>query len=222
MASPQNILLVEGETDKLLFSVICDFAKIYPMIKVAPPKELGGGSNTKGSVFTILATLLNQLPDGTIRRLAVIVDADHPENNGMGYRKTLDEFARIAGKAGYTRISPKGLRAGILFGHNDGLYDLGLWIMPDNRMDGTLEHWLKHCVHQTDSPLYQNACRAIEAFAKPQKFSDLNRVKAEISTWLAWQRIPGQGAHAACRAGLIDRDKDLFAGLTDWLLRVFS
>ena len=103
---------------------------------MAPPRELGGKSNTKGSVFAILPTILKQLPDGTIRRLAVIVDADHPENNGMGYGKTLDEFTRIAGEVGYTRTFPKGLRGGILFRHNDGLSDLGLWIMPDNRMDG--------------------------------------------------------------------------------------
>jgi hypothetical protein len=93
--------------------------------------------------------------------------------------------------------------------------------MLDNRTDGALEHWLKHCVHETELRLYQNACGAIEGFAKPQKFSEFNRVKAEIATWLAWQEIPGQGAHAACRAGLIDRNKDLFAGLIDWLARVF-
>jgi hypothetical protein len=206
----------------LLFAVICDITQIDPVIKVVPPREIGGASNTKGGVFTILPTLLNQLPDGEIKRLAVILDADHPENHGMGYRRTLVEFTGIVRGAGYRRINPKGLRGGILFGHNDGLNDLGLWIMPDNRMDGTLEDWLKHCVHETDLPLYQNACRAVETLAKPRKFSEFNRVKAEIATWLAWQEIPGQGAHAACRAGLIDRQKDLFAGLTNWLSRVFA
>jgi hypothetical protein len=222
MANPENILLVEGETDKSLFSVICDVIKIDPIIKVAPPKELGGMSNSKAGVFTIIPALLKQLPDGEIKRLAVIVDADHPENHGMGYRKTLAEFAGIVSDAGYRRIFPKGLRGGILFQHNDGLNDLGFWIMPDNQTDGAIEDWLKYCVDETDLPLFQNACRAIETFAKPQKFSQFNRVKAEIATWLAWQRIPGQGAHAACRAGLIDRNKDWFAGLTDWLSRVFS
>jgi hypothetical protein len=140
----------------------------------------------------------------------------------MGYRKTLEEFSGLVREAGYNRINPKGLRAGILFGHNDGLSDLGLWIMPDNRMDGTVEDWIKCCVHEMDSPLHQNACKAVETLAKPRKFSEFSRVKAEIATWLAWQAIPGQGAHAACRAGLIDRNNDLFAGLTDWLSRVFS
>ena len=140
----------------------------------------------------------------------------------MGYRKTLEEFVGIVRDAGYRRINPKGLRGGILFGHNDGLSDLGLWIMASNRTDGTLEDWLKYCVHETDFSLYQNACRAVETLAKPQKFSEFNRVKAEIATWLAWQEIPGRGAHAACRAGLIDQNKDLFTGLTDWLSRVFS
>ena len=222
MANSTKILLVEGESDKLLFSVICNFTQIDPVITVVPPSQIGGAQNSKGGVFAILPTLLNQLPDGTIKRFAVIVDADHPGNYGMGYRKTLDQFAGIVSKSGYNRINPKGLRAGILFGHNDGLSDLGLWIMPDNRTDGSVEDLVKYCIHETDAPLHQNACRAVETLAQPRKFSEFNRVKAEIATWLAWQVTPGQGAHAACRAGLIDRNKDLFVGLTSWLSRVFS
>ena len=222
MANAGKILLVEGESDKLLFSVVGDFTRIDPVIKVVPPSEVSGAQNSKGGVFAILPTLLNQISDGTIKRFAVIVDADHPGNHGMGYRKTLDQFAGIVREFGYNRIHPKGLRAGILFGHNDGLSDLGLCIMPDNRIDGSVEDWIKYCVHETDSPLHQNACRAVETLAKPRKFSEFNRVKAEIATWLAWQAIPGQGAHAACRAGLIDRNKDLFVGLTNWLSQVFS
>jgi hypothetical protein len=111
MANAEKILLVEGASDKLLFSVICEFTKIDPVITVVPPREIGRVQNSKGGVFTVLPTLLNQLPDGKIKRLAIIVDADHPENHGMGYRKTLEEFSGLVREAGYNRINPKGLRA---------------------------------------------------------------------------------------------------------------
>ena len=222
MPNPAKILLVEGDSDKLLFTVVCDLANLDPIIKVAVPREIGKTSNSKGGVFTVLPALLNQLPDGEVQRLAIIVDADHPENHGMGYRRTLEHFTNTVGAAGYKRIHPKGLRGGILFGHGDGLHDLGLWIMPNNQENGTCEDWLKLCLHETESTLYQNACRAVETLAKPRRFSNWDRIKAEIATWLAWQETPGQGAHAACRAGLIDRNSVLFRGLTDWLSRVFS
>jgi len=222
MADPVKLLLVEGDSDKLLFNVVCDLAKLDPTVKVSAPGEIDKASNSKGGVFTVLPTLLNQLPDGKVQRLAIVVDADHPENDGMGYRRTLEQFERIVGAAGYRRIHPKGLRGGILFGHGDGLYDLGLWIMPNNRDNGTCEDWIKLCLHETETTLYENARRAVGTLAKPQRFSDLDRVKAEIATWLAWQEVPGQGAHAACRAGLIDRNSGLFVGLNDWLSRVFS
>jgi hypothetical protein len=222
MPMQPNILLVEGEADKTFFTVICNMTNLRPVIKVASPEEIDPKSrNNKGSIFTVLPLLLDQLPDGEIERLAVVTDADHPENHGMGYRKTVQLFEATAASYGYKRIQPKGLRAGILFGHNDGLRDLGLWVMPNNRDDGTHEDWIKECLHQSEAALYANACRAVETLAKPWRFSGINRVKAEVSTWLAWQRVPGQGAHAACRAGLIDRDSVLFVELSEWLLRMF-
>ena len=222
MANPTKILLVEGESDKLLFTVICSLIGLDLMIKVAVPREIDKASNSKGGVFTVLPTLLKQLPDGEVQRLGIVVDADHPENDGMGYRRTLNLFEQIVGTAGYRRIHPKGLRAGILFGHGDGLHDLGIWIMPNNRENGILEDWLKLCLHHSEADLYRNACRAVETLAKPHRFSAFDRIKAEIATWLAWQETPGQGAHAACSAGLIDQNNVLFRGLTEWLSRVFS
>jgi hypothetical protein len=76
MPNPAKILLVEGESDKLLFTVVCDLAKLDPIIKVALPSEIGKTSDSKGGVFTVLPTLLNQLPDGEVPRLAIVVDAD--------------------------------------------------------------------------------------------------------------------------------------------------
>ena len=108
MPESDKILLVEGDADKQLFSVVCRLIGLSPTIKVVPPVEVGGRSNSKGSVFSVLPALLKQLPDGEVERLAVIVDADHPENHGMGYRKTLTQFTGLVNGAGYIRVNPKG------------------------------------------------------------------------------------------------------------------
>jgi len=164
---------------------------------------------------------MNQLSDGQIKRLAIITDADYEANNGMGYRKTLRHFAAIVKSSGYVLTPRKGARGGIFFAHNDGLSDLGLWVMPNNKDEGILEDWLKQCIHPNESTLLHHARNSIKTLPC-RKFSTFHEVKAEIATWLAWQKIPGQGVHAACQSGLIDMNQDLFLDLADWLERIIK
>lgn len=221
MQESASILLVEGDADKLFFERICRFLDVSTQIKVAPPKEFGQSSNTKGTVFSLLPTLFGQMADGSLRRFAVIVDADTAENNGMGYRKTADRFAECADTFGYKRVQRKGQSGGIIFESNDGLSDIGLWVMPDNRREGYLEDWIKDCIISAEKNLFNLAVDTVKALPTPRKFKNIHQTKSEVATWLAWQKVPGQGPHGASME-LLDREAQPFRTLTDWLRRIFT
>lgn len=220
-SSPERVLLVEGEADKLFYTKVCRHLELKPVVEVAIPTDLDGGSNTKGEVFTRLESLLKQMDDGTIKHLAVIVDADSPGSGGMGYRKTHDQFTEKVAALGFAPKPPgKKHPGGSLYQHNNGLADIGLWIMPNNKSDGMLEDWLSQCVASSEKPLHDHATKIVENLPPPRKFKDIHLRKAEIATLLAWQKMPGQGPHGHL-GQLFDMNAAPFVALAGWLKIVF-
>jgi hypothetical protein len=50
----------------------------------------------------------------------------------------------------------------------------------------------------------------------------IHRSKAEVATWLAWQKQPGHGLYRAVEDQLIDMNSELFLELKDWLTHIYS
>lgn len=218
MAMTYRILLVEGESDRSFFKEVCKTLGLHPSVKVAPPKDVGGSYNTKEGVLNHLPDLLNQLGDASITRLAVVVDADS-EDNGGGYNLAIDRVVKIVTLYGFTLASnPVG---GVLFQHNDGLADFGLWVMPNNCDEGMLEDWIKSCVHENEHELFEHAEIVVDTLPQT-KFKSIRISKAEVATWLAWQKQPGHGLYRAIEDELIDTNSALFKELSVWLTHIYS
>jgi hypothetical protein len=69
---------------------------------------------------------------------------------------------------------------------------VGLWLMPDNHDSGALEDFLVRLIPRDDTSLTwakEAARQARDVHKAP--FSDVDRRKAEIYTWLAWAREAG-------------------------------
>ena len=62
---------------------------------------------------------------------------------------------------------------------------------------------------------------AVQALPEPPKFSPLQRSKAEVATWLAWQKRPGHGLDSAVREGLLDTGSHGYLQLVAWLNQIF-
>jgi len=218
MAMPDRILLVEGEGDKSFFVEICKNLELHTYVNVAPPKDIGGYHNTKEGVFNYLPTLLNQLGDAQITRLAVVVDADSAAN-GSGYKHVIDKVKNIVKPHGFTLASdPVG---GVIFKHDDGLADFGLWVMPNNCDEGMLEDWIKSCVHPDENKLFEHAKNVVDTLTQ-KKFESIHISKAEVATWLAWQEQPGHGLYRAVEDQLIDTNSALFLESKVWLTHIYS
>jgi len=218
MAMADRVLLVEGEADRSFFVEVCRTLDLHTTVIVAAPKDVGGSHNTKEGVFNHLPTQLKQLGDASIKRLAVVVDADS-EDNGGGYKHVIDRVVKIVTSYGFTMASnPVG---GVLFQHDDGLADFGLWVMPNNCDDGMLEDWIKSCVHENEHELFEHAETVVDTLPQT-KFKAIHISKAEVATWLAWQKQPGHGLYRAVEDQLIDTNSALFKELSIWLTHIYS
>lgn len=218
--SAKNILLVEGESDRGFFEALCRMLSISVGVRVATPKDSGGAHNSKEGVLGHLTSaLLPQLQDGQLERIGVVVDADRVIHGG-GYAATLLRFSNALAHAGY-QINPTAA-SGLVFAHQDGLADLGLWIMPNNADEGMLEDWIKQCLHPQEAGLYQHGEASIDAIPGEPKFQSWHRSKAEVATWLAWQKKPEHGLYNAVQSELLNTDAALFKELKVWLIHVFA
>lgn len=217
--SSKNILLVEGEADRGFFEAFCRLSQVSVDVRVATSKDTGGSHNTKEGVLSHLTSvLLPQLQDGQLTRIGVVVDADRVKH-GSGFSVTLQRFTDALSKGAYQRS--QSAAAGLIFKHSDGLSDLGLWIMPNNLEDGMLEDWIKQCVSSSESGLFCHASYSIDGIPGTPKFQPWNRTKAEVATWLAWQKKPEHGLYNAAQPALLNAEAPLFTQLQKWLRHVF-
>lgn len=97
-----RLLLVEGVSDQRFFQQVCRALELHASVRVAPPRDVQGGHNSKEGVFKHLPVLLKQLEDGSIERLALVIDADDPRSSGLGYTRTRERVEEIVGAAGFT------------------------------------------------------------------------------------------------------------------------
>ena len=220
METSRQLLLVEGDADKSFFEIIIEKLSLNTTVKVALPKEVDNdGYNSKEGVFNLLKALLSQLDDGTFTHIAAIVDSDYIRY-GHGYQKTITRISTILDPLGFELKESESTQNGLCFKHSDGLADFGLWIMPDNQNEGMLEDWIKSCIKEDESPLFQQASEAVGSLSDP-KFKDHLAAKAEVATWLAWQKNPGHGLYGTLNADLLDNTQPLFQALEQWLKAIY-
>jgi hypothetical protein len=95
----------------------------------------------------------------------------------------------------------------------------GVWVMPDNTQSGMLEDFLLAQIPRDDA-LLDHATRAVAELPE-RRFSGKHQAKAEIHTWLAWQKEPGTPLRLAFKRRCFRTDNTLAQRFHDWLVRLF-
>jgi hypothetical protein len=215
-----HVLLLEGDDDKYFFNKLCVLFNLNPDIKVAVPKDFNS-QNSKGGVFESLPPLLKQLADGSLSKLAVIVDADYEEQHGLGYQKTIQKITDLLTLQDFVLIqNAENHVTGLIFENGAELANFGLWVMPNNQNSGMLEDFVKTCIKTDELSLFNHAQQVVHAISEP-KFKPHHYAKAEVATWLAWQKQPGHGLYCAVKDDLLNTDHALFQELAHWLKKIF-
>lgn len=216
-----NILIVEGEGDRSfleqLFRVLGLPAEV--VLPATAKDLLDHGYNTKKGAYHALddRLILLQQADSALKRLAIVVDSDHGKD-GQGFSKTLTELTNIFNDYGYEQDSSY-KNNGFVFAHKDqNIRPVGAWIMPNNQDDGAIESWIQQCFDPKKCHLLPHAQQTVLDLPDRQ-FTGNNLPKAEVATWLAWQKRPSIGLYAA--VPLLNDQAKPYKDLVNWLQYLF-
>ncbi len=151
-----------------------------------------------------------------LENIAVVRDAD--KSVASAYQSLKDIFA----KYGYDNLPKKINNKGIYKKYPDKP-NIGIWIMPDNVNQGELEDFLLTMIPKDDLILPE-AKKAVERLMtkKLHPFPQKDQFKAEMHTWLAWQKEPGFPFGKAIEVGYFDVNKPLANDFITWFETVFE
>lgn len=156
------------------------------------------------------------------RRFGIIIDADKPEDARWSQlRKALKSVQTPPDWLGAILAQlPEVMPNGGLVVENEGRA-LGIWVMPDNGPSGTLEEFLHHLLPVEDRHWRHARQSVSDAMDRGVEFAQQHRPKAEIHTWLAWQREPGVPFGRAIKSSYFRHDSSLAMDFVTWFRRVF-
>jgi hypothetical protein len=202
-------LLVEGPDDQ--YSVIHlmarhgfdwdDESRVRPCVS-----SLGG-----------VEQLLRAFPvaiKGTYERIGIVLDAN---SNPAGRWEQIRNRAEKLGLSVPDSLASDGT---LIPGRKPGSR-IGIWLMPDNQSEGTLENFLSELVPFGDSIWSYADEVVIEASRRGARYQEKDRSKSRLHTWLAWQEKPGLPFGIAMKAELFEKESEAARRFVAWFNRLF-
>jgi hypothetical protein len=209
---PNALLLVEGKND---FHVIHALCKQFDI-------PIRNKENSKGGVFSVvdcesIDKLLPQIHvrfKTSIKTMGIIVDADNDIKNRWV------SLQNIIQKEGFN-VPTQLPKEGLILENMDG-NKIGIWIMPNNEVNGIVEDFITFLVPTNDPllPVVESTLSHIEN-KQWNNYSLTHKAKAKIHTWLAWQEIPGIPMGLAITSKYLNTDEDICNRLINWLQTLF-
>ncbi len=150
-----------------------------------------------------------------LKRLGVILDSDgSPEARFKSVKSLLSsimpDFPAVLDSNGLITSDQNGKK-------------FGLWVMPDNVENGTLETFLKHLVPSHSRELWELAASSTnESRAKGASYKDSQKEKAELHTWLSWHDAPGQGPGRALTNRVLHPDSSYAESFVKWFRTLYE
>lgn len=177
----------------------------------------------------ILADIPTRPKESGLKAVGYILDADgYPREDGQrsgdppGLGPTWQAVSHRLNKLGI--VPPASIsKEGFVGQVGDKGPKIGIWIMPDNELDGALEEFLVSLTKPGD-PLLVHARAATEAARKNYgaTFAEAARPKAELSCWLSWQPEPAMTYGQAMKAGKFSPNKTPADGFIRWVQQLFT
>jgi len=236
-ATLNNRLLVEGKNDAHVLFSLFDRHGIPFGSPTKPSKQTGSISIQQ--IFTntdseddinpvdFFAQQLKLMPE--LGCLGIILDADfNLEGKWMALRNRLLQFGFSEAAIEKSEIDKRLISTGAIIQDHD-LPTVGVWLMPDNCLEGELEHFLEFLITQKkDNPLWSLVVETLEKIPEENTFPDYSkrfkeqdRRKALIHTWLAWQEEPGKPLGQALTARYFDAEAPHALIFINWVRQLF-
>lgn len=177
----KNILLVERRDNK---SVVLALLKHHSVPETFALKEKEGFLN-------LIDTLEVQLIASGIERLGIIVDSGFDAEPMTDLSKRWVAIINVLASVGYPALPTSPEPDGTIIRAHRTLPRVGIWLMPTNDTDGTIEDFVSLLVPDGDE-LWEYAETCVDGIPPPMRFNENDAVKAQVHTWLSWQKEPGR------------------------------
>ena len=200
----KHLLLRHGLECPLAGQVIPDtLPAIVPEIKPAGDKD------------KVLAAIEPAAKFGTGHSVGFVVDADEAAaNRWHAVRDRLSfldpEPPTEVPASGFIAYAP------------DYQVRVGVWLLPDNRAAGALEHFLADLVEEDDPLLTLAYDSTTAAQERGATFPEISYVKAVIHAWLSWQEDPGLPFGTAIKAKFFNADSPAALSFLHWFDELFG
>lgn len=199
-----RVLLAEGKNDCHLISSLCNYHNV--------PQSFGlHECGSDALVIKKLAALIASSEPMEV--IGVVLDADNPGIQGkwQALRNKLEP-------EGYTVPDQPNANGTIL--HCQDKPVIGIWLMPDNNLDGMLEDFCKQLA-QPGALEFAETCVTQARAGGFSSFTNTHYAKAAIHTYLAWQDEPGMPMGMALTARALDPEQPIALRFNDFLRSLF-
>ena len=219
---PDRVLLVEGQDDKHLVWQICrrepslfsTHRAGYEMWVTLLQQPTTFLISEKGNRSELLKSIRQEIVVRGRKAVGILVDAD--SSIATSWTDVWREIANI-GIQQPASLNPSGTIVPATI-HQPCV---GVWLMPDNQVNGELEDFAVRMVPSNNQvwPLSSNYIQQIPA--QHQRFSQTKVDKAILYAWLAAMHEPGRPG-AAVGVGELDINGQLCQEFVAWLTKLFS
>jgi hypothetical protein len=198
-------LLVEGNDDQHVIWALCQKYTVKENFDVV---------NCEG-IDKLLEQIPPRLKQSGLQTLGIIIDAD--TNLAARWRTVRNLLSGL----GYS--IPNEIPKSGLIHHETGKITIGIWIMPDNVVDGMLEDFIKFLIPEDDEllPVAENTLENIESHGL-NKYTLIHRAKALIHSWLAWQEDPGTPMGLAITKRYLTTENEKTNSFVVWMESLFE
>ncbi|CZY47156.1 Uncharacterised protein [Enterobacter hormaechei] len=200
-----RMLLAEGKNDCHVITALCGKHNL-------PENFVVHDCESDNRALKKLSALISSSENFEI--IGVVIDADNPN-----LRAKWENISARLQKEGYSvphEPSPNGT---IMVA--DGKPKIGVWLMPDNLVDGMLENFCASMI-SVDAVSFARQCVENAQRNGYSTFIDNHFTKATIHTFLSWQNIPGMPLGQAITANVLDGEHEIALRFVNFIRSLFN
>ncbi|WP_414545485.1 DUF3226 domain-containing protein [Nostoc sp. CCY0012] len=203
-------LFVEGEQDKRVIPYLLE-ANGIPWEKGNEPVYIQPRGGNDFTNYWISA----RLKEAGLTHFGLILDADEDSSTSW-------QSIRNACLSSIPDIPHEIPETGLIHLTHAGI-KFGIWIMPDNQLQGMLETFLAYMVYDESQVLWKYAQKVVgESKNQGAKFISSHHDKACIYTWLAWQDPPGRQLHNAIEEKILHPQHPKAQVFVNWFKNLYD